>query len=77
VRCITQDARGQVWFCSDSDIFRFDGRDLQRFEKTVWISLGHADTIYDPKAPSRNRDAWRFMRAPSNGSGLIRSHPPG
>jgi hypothetical protein len=64
VHAIVEDERGLVWFCTDTGLFRFDGRDLFQYRTGTqeWEQLGRADTLYEDGAPPRTRGAWRFRR---------------
>jgi len=58
VHAIRADARGQVWFCTERGLFRFDGRDFWQPRTTGWKQLGAAATLY--QVPPQPRGAWRF-----------------
>ena len=60
---IKEDERGEVWFCTDSGLLRYDGRDWWQFQAGAWAQLGRADMLYND-TPGQS-GTWRFQRASS------------
>ncbi|MBV9773315.1 MAG: PQQ-like beta-propeller repeat protein [Gemmatimonadetes bacterium] len=61
VHRIREDERGEVWFCTDRGLFRYDGRDWWQHQDDTWVQLGRADSLYDGEP--RPRPAYRWRRA--------------
>lgn len=61
VHAISEDERGEVWFCTERGAFRYDGRDFWHLSGGRWSQLGRADLRYGGK-PSP-RPAYRYDRA--------------
>jgi hypothetical protein len=63
VHQVCEDERGQVWFCTEEGLFRYDGRDWWQFQKeqAAWKHLGRADTLPGSRRED-GRGAWRYDR---------------
>ncbi len=59
------DERGMLWIAAANGLFRFDGRDLARYDHDAarWQPLGEADALYPEGEAAQPRGQWRFDRS--------------
>jgi hypothetical protein len=62
VFAIEEDTRGIIWFCTETGLIRYDGRDLCQFQDGEWVRLGRVDPSDEDDVEHR---AWRFNRSSS------------
>ena len=56
------DSSGLLWFCGESGLFRFDGRDFLQYRESddFWYPLGAAALLYPNEVDTAERGSWRF-----------------
>ena len=65
---IREDSSGQIWFCTERGLFKYDCLNMHQYDFTEnrWDILGYANRIYTSDTTSKLRGIWRFQNVESD-----------